>query len=201
MKPPQHWPQHCSHQGPHTNTLRLSPITPTGHLALQGEQFSIHTQAWGDDRAQTDAQHQGLETNSADKSVTGILPGGGETQAPVRAPCWNPTQSHTAAPHPVFQGLQVELFPDTGQRVDGLAEHCVGRRESGVRLEPRAVPRPPPPPTSGSPHSPFTLPPVTRHFMLPPAPRPGLACDRAETGGFLRSPSVAGPDYLRAHHP
>lgn len=86
---------------------------------------------------------------------------------------------HTRSPHPVFQGLQVEFVPDAGQGVDGLAEHCGEERErfAGASGHPTWF-QPP-----VGPDSPFTLLPVTRHFMLPAVTGMGRA------GGFGPDPS------------
>lgn len=60
-------------------------------------------------------QHRGLETETQlTKASTGFRPGAEETQAQLRAPRCNPIHPHTPSPHPVFQGLQVELITDTG---------------------------------------------------------------------------------------
>lgn len=65
--------------------------------------------------------------------------------------------------------------------MDGLAEHCGEEKRNGLGWR---LPRSHVPPPPGAPNSPFTLPPVTKHFMLPPAPRSGLASDRAGSGGW-----------------
>lgn len=72
--------------------------------------------------------------------------------------------------------------------MDGLAEHCGEEKRNGLGWR---LPRSHVPPPPGAPNSPFTLPPVTRHFMLPPAPRSGLASDRAGSGGW----SAPGPAH------
>lgn len=111
---------------------------------------------------------------------------------------------NTVAPHPVFQGLQVEFVPDTGQGVDGLAEHCGEERRKTLlcwRFGPAHVPLAP-----GWPQ--LTLHVAARNQTLHAAPR-----GRVVTGGGPRtgtqlaaplrvSPAAAdAPGSLPAHRP
>lgn len=132
----------------------------------------MYTQAWKGDWVQADRPAPGEQTPQANLLMVTTL-GTGSTETRLEPP------PHAPAPHPVLQRFQVQLVPDTGQGVDGLAQHCGEESRGGVRRAPRAGSRAPQP---GIQNSPFTFPPVTRHFMLSPATNPGLACYSAETG-------------------
>lgn len=128
-------PQRCSHgQGPYraVSTLATFPqVAPpaTGHFREGNCSQFTH---WPGKMTGPNVKPQrpGRKLKLSRHSAHRPPPGGGDSPR-LGPPCWHPSPPHIAAPHPVLQGLQVELVPDAGQGVDSLAQHCGEERRNG----------------------------------------------------------------------